>query len=357
MNPVAKCDAHLDGFAEDIVRWQESWGRHGLPWQRERTPYRVWISETMLQQTQVATVIPYFERFMARFPSLPDLAKADSDDVLAAWSGLGYYRRARNLHACADIVAKLHSGKLPDTLEGLMALPGIGRSTAGAILSLASNRPYPVLDGNVRRVLIRLLAIDRNAHSAAVESELWQTAHDLLPQEKATSYAQGMMDLGATVCTARSPQCGNCPVQRRCMAFSRGIQCEIPIQPSSVNKTDRSMIVGIILCRWHALLARRPENTFWGGLWMPPSFETALQWRQFMRRHQLRKAAIAHSLPRQATAVLSHLKVRIHPRLACSPRRFRLKDAKWFPLDGLDRIGLPAKVRKLLASLGNLDVT
>jgi A/G-specific adenine glycosylase len=202
-------------IAPRLIAWHARAGRHDLPWQRDPTPYRVWISEVMLQQTQVAAVIPYFERFMARFADVHALAAAPADEVLHHWSGLGYYARARNLQCAARLVVEQHDGEFPTDFESVAALPGVGRSTAGAILALSRNEPHPILDGNVRRVLSRLYAVAGRTGERAFENELWRIATEQTPANGAAQYTQAIMDLGATLCTRRSPRCGECPLAMR----------------------------------------------------------------------------------------------------------------------------------------------
>ena len=209
-------------FGKTVVAWQRRHGRNALPWQNTRDPYRVWLSEIMLQQTQVVTVLGYYERFLARWPRVTDLAAATLDEVLAQWAGLGYYSRARNLHACARVVAELHGGEFPATAAGLQTLPGIGRSTAAAIAAFCFGERVAILDGNVKRVLGRVLAFDGDLASSAAEKKLWDRATELLPERDVDRYTQGLMDLGATVCTARSPDCLLCPVQPLCRAQKAG---------------------------------------------------------------------------------------------------------------------------------------
>jgi len=215
-------------FAARLLDWHAVHGRHDLPWQQPRTPYRVWLSEIMLQQTQVTTVIGYFGRFVDALPTLPDLARADLDTVLALWAGLGYYSRARNLHRAAQLCVERHGGELPADLESLSALPGIGRSTAGAILAQAHGQRHPILDGNVRRVLARHARIEDDVTSAPVQKRLWTLAESLLPATQLADYTQAVMDLGATLCTPRNPRCEACPVRDDCGALAAGVVSDLP---------------------------------------------------------------------------------------------------------------------------------
>jgi len=269
-------------FARRIVAWQGVSGRRHLPWQRPATPYRIWVSKIMLQQTQVATVIPYFERFMARFRSPRELAGAPLDEVLHHWSGLGYYARARHLHAAARRICDTHGARMPATYDELIGLPGIGRSTAGAILALAYQRRYPILDGNVRRVLARHRLIEGWPGEAAVQGRLWRTAEALVPTRDIPAYTQGLMDLGATVCTRRGPDCTRCPVSADCRAVAQGRQETLPAPRPRRPRPLRAVTLAVVCNRrGEVLLERRPPTGIWGGLWSLPQLTdpaAALQW-------------------------------------------------------------------------------
>ena len=267
-----------------IVEWYQQQGRKTLPWQQNPTPYRVWLSEVMLQQTQVDTVIPYFHRFIKKFPTVTELARAPLDDVLYLWSGLGYYARARNLHRAAQIIVEQHQGQLPQNLKNLQALPGIGQSTAGAILSFAFGQAAAILDGNVKRVFARLHAIKDDLKKAAVLKRLWQLVEYYLPSEQARHYNQGLMDLGALVCTPRTPQCQICPLQKNCLAYQQKQLAFIPY--SRVKKklpVYKTNLVIFINQQKQIMLERRPPTGIWGGLWCFPqcdSNEDIEQWCQ-----------------------------------------------------------------------------
>lgn len=278
-------DAHQVGAA--LVDWHSRSGRHDLPWQQDRTPYRVWVSEIMLQQTQVGTVIPYFERFISRFPDIVALADAPVDEVLHLWTGLGYYARARNLHRAAQRVRDLHGGAFPTRFEEVAALPGVGRSTAGAILALACDQRHPILDGNVKRVLARCFGVEGNAAERAVEQRLWALAGSCTPQDGVATYTQAVMDLGATVCTRRKPACALCPLTERCSARRSGRQHEIPApKPRARGAARPARRCWLLFVRDAAggiFLERRPERGIWGGLWCPPEFASptaASAWAQ-----------------------------------------------------------------------------
>ena len=262
--PVKPLDANA------LLAWFDAHGRHDLPWQHPRTPYRVWISEIMLQQTQVSTVIPYFERFMQTFPDVHALAAAPQDDVLALWSGLGYYARARNLHRAAQLIVERHDGRFPASLEAWLALPGIGRSTAGAILAQAFEQRQPILDGNVRRVLARYHAIDGWPGDRAVQDRLWQRAEAAMPHRRIADYTQAIMDLGATVCT-RQPECRRCPLADDCRARASGDPRAWPgRKPLKALPVKRTALLVLRDADGRVLFERRPPAGIWGGLWSLP---------------------------------------------------------------------------------------
>lgn len=258
-------------FAERLLRWFARHGRKDLPWQRDRTPYRVWLSEIMLQQTQVSTVIPYFERFITVFPDVGALAVAPLDEVLHRWAGLGYYARARNVHRAAGIIAARHGGVFPDRMEALVELPGIGRSTAGAILAIAFNQRAPILDGNVKRVLTRHAAVAGSPARTQVARQLWALAAARTPAKDPAGYTQAIMDLGATLCTRSRPQCSQCPVNQDCRAYAAG---DATAYPSRTVRTPLPVRESLLLILQNAngeiLLSQRPPTGVWGGLWSFP---------------------------------------------------------------------------------------
>jgi len=261
----------LDWFARQLLDWFDRHGRKDLPWQHDINPYRVWVAEIMLQQTQVATVIPYYERFMARFPDLAGLATAGIDDVLHHWTGLGYYARARNLHKAAQMVLADHGGRFPDSVETLCALPGIGRSTAGAIAAIAYRTRAPILDGNVKRVLARFHAVAGHPGDAQVARALWVHAEAHTPADRVADYTQAIMDLGATLCTRGRPECGRCPMATRCAAHAQEATGRYPApRPSRVLPARAVRMYLLIDATGHCLLEQRPASGIWGGLWTPP---------------------------------------------------------------------------------------
>jgi A/G-specific adenine glycosylase len=269
-------------FQTAVLDWFDREGRKNLPWQIQPTPYRVWVSEIMLQQTQVATVIPYFLRFIERFPNVHALADAAQDEVLGYWSGLGYYARARNLHKAAQVIVRDYEGEFPADLDRLAALPGIGRSTAGAIMSLGLGIRAPILDGNVKRVLSRYAAVEGWPGEAAIARELWRISEDLTPYTRVADYTQAMMDLGATLCTRSRPDCPRCPVQKGCMALTVGLTAVLPSPKPKKNLPVRPCWMLVLRnAAGEFYLEKRPPTGIWGGLWSFPEFdgkEAALSW-------------------------------------------------------------------------------
>ena len=340
-------------FATRVVRWQQAHGRHSLPWQNTRDPYRVWLSEIMLQQTQVATVLDYFTRFLQRFPDVRALAAAPLDDVLALWSGLGYYSRARNLHRCAQDVVALHGGEFPRSAELLQTLPGIGRSTAAAVASFCFGERVAILDGNVKRVLTRVLGFDADLASSANERALWGQATDLLPtqalQEAMPRYTQGLMDLGATVCLARKPSCLICPAAELCVAQREGEPERYPVKTRKLKRSAQSLwLLWLQTADGAVWLARRPTPGVWAGRYCLPVFESHAD---LLAAVPARQRAQARDLP-AFSHVLTHKDLHLHPvalQLAAAELADGPQDGAWFAADQWPRLGLPAPIRKLLA--------
>lgn len=267
-----------DVLSRALIAWHAESGRHALPWQRDRSPYRVWVSEIMLQQTQVATVIPYYERFMARFPKISMLAAAPLDEVLHLWTGLGYYARARNLHKAAIVVMERYGGEFPQSFAEVAGLPGIGRSTAGAILALSLDQKHAILDGNVKRVLSRFFEVDGNAQQKAVEQKLWALAESCTPDRQVATYTQAIMDLGATVCTRSKPACALCPLQESCVARQHGRVHELPTpkkpKAKALRKSKKCWMLLLHNPHGAVFLEQRAPSGIWGGLWCLPQFDT-----------------------------------------------------------------------------------
>ena len=265
----------MSAFAQRIIEWQLQHGRHDLPWQGTRDPYAVWLSEIMLQQTQVATVIPYYQRFLARFPDIASLASADEEEVLRLWAGLGYYSRGRNLHQAARLIVERHGGRFPQTRAEIEALPGIGRSTAAAIAGFAFGARAAILDGNVKRVLARQFAVEGYPGERSVEQQLWGLAESLLPPTDIEIYIQGLMDLGATLCTTRRPSCDRCPVQSNCAAYAQNRVTQLPSPKIRKAVPARSTTMLVLIHGDEVLLQKRPGVGIWGGLWAFPECDMA----------------------------------------------------------------------------------
>lgn len=343
--------ARTPSFASRIVAWQRRHGRHDLPWQGTRDPYRIWVSEIMLQQTQVATAAPYFERFIARFPDVATLARASSDDVMRLWSGLGYYARARNLHRAAQAVVERHEGRVPLSLEGLVALPGVGRSTAAAIVSLSTGRPHAILDANVKRVLARQFGVEGAVDAAPVLKRLWDLADSLVPGRAVEPYTQGLMDLGATVCARAKPACAACPVRGTCVAFREGRIDSLPGRKAARASPERRIAMFAIVSRGAVLVRKRPPSGIWGGLWsLPEAPHDAEPQAWVEKQFGLRVDAVAALVP--FTHVFTHFRLDITPwlvRVARGPKRAAFPEAAWLPLAQVRDAALPAPVKKLLA--------
>ncbi len=352
LNPAAS-----SGFAREIVHWQQTHGRNSLPWQNTRDPYRVWLSEIMLQQTQVATVLLFYARFLKRFPNVADLAAASQDDVLALWSGLGYYSRARNLHRCAQDVMALHGGAFPRSAAQLQMLPGIGRSTAAAIASFCFAERVAILDGNVKRVLTRVLGFSGDLAQSANERALWHHATELLPDDHLTDtmprYTQGLMDMGASICTGRKPKCLLCPVQKMCIGLASGEPEKYPVKTRKLKRSAQALsLLWAQKPDGSVWLEKRPATGIWGGLYCLPVFESdeALQLR------------LPDSLDRRLEAlpkfvhVLTHKDLHLSPWIAgfqadqVMPPSFVSEDrpAAWFSPAAWPTLGLPAPIRQLL---------
>ena len=349
-----------NAFAEALLAWFEHGGRKHLPWQTERTPYRVWVSEIMLQQTQVGTVIPYFERFMARFPDVETLAAADEDEVLHLWSGLGYYSRGRNLHAAARRIVAERGGELPTDFESWRALPGIGRSTAGAILALSLGRRHPILDGNVKRVLCRYYGIDAWPGERETEKTLWALAEAHAPERQTAAYTQAIMDLGATVCVRRRPRCPACPLRRMCRAHLDERTDAIPApRPKKPRPLRRTRFLILRDDDQSVLLERRPPSGVWGGRWGFPECPVEKDpVRACTERFGL-NATRAHFLaPRQHG--FTHFRLEIEPVLlevsaTAADRIMEGGSVLWYKDASSNRLGLAAPVGRILSELPPQD--
>jgi len=348
----------VNPFAAALLAWFDRHGRHDLPWQRaqdhgQRDAYRVWLSEIMLQQTQVVTVVGYFERFVAALPSLPALADASEDQVLALWSGLGYYRRARFLQRAARLCVERHDGELPRDFDALAALPGIGRSTAGAILAQAHGLRFPILDGNVKRVLARYHGIHGYPGESAVEKQLWRHAEAHTPATRTADYTQAIMDLGATVCTRARPRCDACPLAPDCAARRDDLTAALPSPRPAKALPERETVMLVLRdASGRVLLERRGPQGVWSGLWsLPEAADHDAAWRSARRHADIDDARSLAPF----THVFSHYRLRIAPLLfeGATARRGIADnpDLRWCVAGELARLGLPAPVRKLLQQL------
>ncbi|MFO6422741.1 A/G-specific adenine glycosylase [Motilimonas sp. KMU-193] len=340
-------------FANRILAWYDQYGRKTLPWQLAKTPYSVWVSEIMLQQTQVATVIPYFNQFMQSFPDVVALANANQDEVLHHWSGLGYYARARNLHKAAQMIRDNYNGQFPQDFEQVLALPGIGRSTAGAVLSLSLGQYHPILDGNVKRVLARHQAVVGWPGQKAVEQQLWQLSERCTPREGVTQFNQAMMDMGATICTRSKPKCEICPIASDCQALAENQPTAYP--HSKPKKTQPIKRARLIMVRdGHKIwLEKRPPAGIWGGLWCFPQAEDDTEQAAILARLGVEQCQI--QLLDEFRHTFSHYHFDITPVLVdvslWNPRQvMEANDALWYNLAQPQTIGLAAATQKLLDS-------
>ena len=358
----------MNDFATRLIRWQRQHGRHGLPWQGADA-YRVWLSEIMLQQTQVATVIPYYRRFVTSFPGVAALAAASEDEVLAHWSGLGYYSRARNLHRAAQFIMQRHGGEFPRHHDDILALPGIGRSTAAAICALAFHERRAILDGNVKRVLARYCAIEGSTGKKEVEMQLWLQAEILLPQCDIAVYTQGMMDLGATTCTRAKPKCDACPVRKDCAAFQSGRVAQLPTPRPRKALPEKHSTFLLLLNGSDILLEKRPGSGIWGGLWCLPQFDdgqSALAWcmrrgiavNKSARRSRAGGNPVDLTNHCEALPVLTHtfthFKLHIAPLLVQAthkPGQAQEPGSVWLDMEEALRAAIPTPVRKLIEKL------
>jgi A/G-specific adenine glycosylase len=341
MNPSA--------FQQHILAWFDQRGRKNLPWQKDITPYRVWLSETMLQQTQVATVIPYFIAFVEKFPTIEHLARAPIDEVLQRWSGLGYYARARNLHKTAQFIVE--QGRFPDTLDELVALPGIGLSTAGAILSIAFRKSHPILDGNVKRVLARFKAVSGWPGNSHVNKQLWSISAHLTPVDRVADYTQAMMDLGATICTRSKPACADCPLEGQCLARINGTVAVLPT-PKPAKTLPVKQLVLLLLSNnmGQILLEKRPPTGIWGGLWSLPEFDSIESAHNWCLTKNVAFVDSQTQVTRRHT--FSHYHLDYTPVLmkTDNPINFVMEAGQtvWYNAKQIDTLGLPAPIKLLL---------
>lgn len=344
----------MSDFASTLIHWQKTHGRHDLPWQNTRDPYAIWVSEIMLQQTQVAAVIAYYQKFMQRFPDIARLASAEQDEVLQHWSGLGYYSRARNLHHAAQIITEEYDGCFPSDFEDIQKLPGIGRSTAAAIASFAFDTPQPILDGNVKRVFARHFLVEGWPGLPKVEKQLWRLAEELMPERGMVAYTQGLMDLGATLCTRSRPRCDDCPLQLTCVAYAENKVKALPNSKPRKTIPERSITMLLLLQGDEVLLEKRPPSGIWGGLWSLPEMASNEDAQTMAReRYGLETEALT-TLP-VLTHTFTHFRLHITPQpLRITGHLNEARQALVMLLNREDAIGaaLPTPIRKILTELG-----
>ncbi len=348
-------------FSAELIAWQKLYGRHQLPWQNTRDPYRIWLSEIMLQQTQVTAVIPYYLRFLTRFETVSALAQAPVEDVMAHWSGLGYYTRARNLHRCAQQIMSQHGGEFPSDPEQLMQLPGIGRSTAAAIAAFAFGARAAILDGNVKRVFCRVFGIEGYPGEKRIENMLWERAESLMPTRSVEAYTQGLMDLGATVCVRSRPLCAKCPLQHRCVALATGRTASLPTRKPKKAIPEKSTVMLIALHKGRVLLEQRPAQGIWGGLLSLPELSRVVPLgsdvisRRTMQRalRDFGELEVWELLPAFSHG-FTHYKLHIQPVCLYLKKRHTLAaqaEFVWLGLPDIANAALPAPVKKLLLNL------
>jgi A/G-specific adenine glycosylase len=351
-------------FSHKLLKWFDQFGRHDLPWQPDPTPYKVWLSEIMLQQTQVTTVISYYLRFLDEFPDIKTLAAAPLDKVLALWAGLGYYARARNLHKTAKLIMNQHQGIFPSDFDSLIALPGIGRSTAGAILAFTTGQRYPILDGNVRRVLSRYFAVKGVVSTRAVQENLWALSDHCTPKKRVHHYTQAIMDMGATLCTRSKPKCTLCPVASSCQALQENQVHAYPERAVKAEKPVRStqMLLLVDTKLKKILLEKRPTEGIWGGMWSLPECESSANLRQQIKSSfasiiaEVKKIEIWKAFRHTFT----HYHLDIHARLITvsskiHPNPKKLSSYQWVQVDKALQLGLPAPVKRLLVTVRALS--
>ena len=355
-------------FSHTVIQWQKQHGRHALPWQRTTDAYHVWLSEIMLQQTQVTAVIPYYLRFLQSFPTVYALAAAPSEEIMGHWSGLGYYTRARNLHQCAKLVVAHYDGRFPADPAMLEQLPGIGRSTAAAISAFSYGTVAAILDGNVKRVFARVFGIDGYPGSKPVEDAMWQRAQALLPAVDIESYTQGLMDLGATLCTRSSPSCPRCPLQTQCVAFAQNLTAELPTKKPKKKQKEKQAIMLVILHENQVLLEQRPNSGIWGGLLSLPEVDGMREVNAASTSSLSDSSREVNQLAQQFghlesierlpefTHVFTHFKLHIAPLLVrLSQRQNMIAEAGyvWVDMTMLAHAPLPAPVKNLLLTFGH----
>lgn len=353
-------------FSTAVINWQKKFGRHTLPWQQTRDAYRVWLSEIMLQQTQVTAVIPYYQQFLDRCPTVFELAEASHEEVMALWSGLGYYTRARNLHRCAKQVVDQYQGKFPSDPKLLQELPGIGRSTAAAIAAFSYGTQAAILDGNVKRVFARAFGVEGYPGAKVIEDQLWLRAQALLPEQDIESYTQGLMDLGATLCTRSSPSCQRCPLQVKCVAYRDHRTSELPYKKPKTKIKEKHALMFLVRYEDQVLLEKRPDSGIWGGLMSLPEYQGMQLLKDIEELDEQQASAVASEFAQRFGKVkeLSLLPVMTHVfthfRLAFQVVYIRVEgihtsvqndSMTWVPLGDSERAALPAPIKSLLMQL------
>ncbi len=347
-------------FQRKLSTWYRKNSRKDLPWRRTRDPYAIWVSEAMLQQTQVEQVIPYYERFLKKFPTVSALGRAPLEKVFDAWSGLGYYSRARNLHAAAQRIVEEHGGSLPKEVDQLMKLPGIGRYTAGAIASIAYDRPAPILDGNVIRVITRHFGIQQNPRQPEVQNRLWKLSAQLVPQESPGDFNQALMELGALLCTPRQPRCADCPIREGCVARKRGWQERLPLRSPPIQRKKLHYLCGILERNGAVLLARRPFRGLLPGLWEFPGGQKRPGEKEpdglaRCLKERLGMEATPHKMVARLKQTLTHRQLEIRAfRCPWKRQPLRLKgylETRWVPKVDLGRVPFTAGMRRLAEKL------
>lgn len=343
----------MTDFATRLIAWQNQYGRHDLPWQNTTDPYAIWVSEIMLQQTQVSAVIAYYQRFMQRFPDIATLAQATQDEVLNYWSGLGYYSRARNLHLAAQTIMNEHNGIFPNNREAIQTLAGIGRSTAAAIAAFAFNQVEAILDGNVKRVLTRHFAIAGWPGVPSIEKALWRVAESLLPDENMIAYTQGIMDLGATVCTRSKPKCPLCPLQDSCLAYQHNCVNNLPTPKPKRTIPIRKVTMLILLDGDQVMLEKRPASGIWGGLWSFPEIENHIDYVAYSQQQYDKTVKIHQPLP-EFIHTFTHFKLHITPQplqVTGHDSNAQKQGLIWLKIEHAINAAIPAPIRKILDQL------
>jgi A/G-specific adenine glycosylase len=343
-------------FSSALLDWFDRHGRKDLPWQQNKNAYRVWVSEIMLQQTQVSSVIGYYQRFMASFPDIRSLAEAPEDQVLEHWAGLGYYARARNLHKTAKLICQEYTGEFPDAFEKIVLLPGIGRSTANAILSIAFKQPATILDGNVKRVLCRFHGIDSWPGEKRTENKLWELAEAHTPKQRCDHYTQAIMDLGATCCTRSKPACDRCPLAQRCVAFTQSLQAQLPKSKPKKAIPQKETWIALIEHNGKILLEKRPPSGIWGSLYSLPECDAGLTYSEAVTAiaHKLKLSLELEDMPESIHHTFSHFKLEMKPlklqAISNSTSQMVITEAHyhWYEKSQLHTIGLPAPIAKFL---------